>query len=161
MAEQNNPTYRRKRDPGLRIQRLLVRSDSPEEILFKINELLYEPPEGSTRKNVRVPVTLPVNYRVAGKDFSGLSYTLSQGGMFIKSPEPLPEDTVVEMTLTLPGEEKTIWIEGKVVERISPDKAREKSGISGMAVVFGKIKTVDQRRINRFVRSRARHMYTS
>jgi uncharacterized protein (TIGR02266 family) len=157
MAEQNDRTYRRQRDPGLRIQRMLVRSDSPEEILFKINELLSA---GSSRKNVRVPVTLPVNYRAADKDFSGSSYTLSQGGMFIKSPEPLAEDTVVEVTMTLPGDEGAIWIEGKVVERVSPDQAREKSGISGMAVVFRKIKTGDQRRIDRFVRSRARHMYT-
>ena len=159
MVEQKNQTYRRKRDPGLRIQRLLVRSDSPEEILFNINELLYEPVAGSTRKNVRVPISVPLTYRAGDKDFSGLSYTLSQGGVFIKCADPLPRDAVVELTLTLPGEERAIVIEGEVVNRLSMEDARAQSGVSGMAVVFRKIKAPDQRRIDRFVRSRARQKY--
>lgn len=126
MAEEKNRSYHRKSDPGLRIQRLLVRSDSPEEILFKINELLFEPGDTRPRKNVRAPVSVPVTCRVGDKEIGGLSYTLSQGGVFIKSPEPLPEATVVEMTLALPGEEKAIQIQGEVVHRISPDEARGK-----------------------------------
>ena len=64
-----------------------------------------------------------------------------------------------ELTLTLPGEERSITIEGQVVHGVSLDEARAKSGVSGMAVAFRKIKTLDQRRIDRFVRSRARQQY--
>ena len=159
MSELKNRPYRRKSDPGLRIQRLLVKSDSPEEILFKINELLFEPGESGARKNVRAPISIPVTYRAGDKEMGGLSYTLSRGGVFIKSPEPLPENTVVEMTLTLPDEAQAILVQGEVVNRVSSDEAREKSGISGMAIVFRNIRTVDQRRIDRFVRSRARQIF--
>ena len=50
-------------------------------------------------------------------------------------------------------------IEGEVVNRLSMEDARAQSGVSGMAVVFRKIKAPDQRRIDRFVRSRARQKY--
>lgn len=159
MSEPGERPYRRRTDPGLRIQRLLGKSDSPEEILFKINELLYQAGEGNTRKNVRAPISIQVNYRVGRQDFSGLSYTLSRGGVFIKTARPLPESTVVELTLLLPGEEKAIPVEGEVINRISPDQAREKSGISGMAIRFLRIRSMDQHRIDRFVRSRARQIF--
>jgi len=161
MAEQKNRPSRRRRDPGRRIQRLLVQSGSPEEVLFKINELLFQPGEGIARKNIRAPVSLPVNYRVAGRDYAGLSYTLSQDGLFIKSPDPFPKDTILDLELTLPGEDKPILIQAEVVHRTLLDEARLKSGISGMAVVFRRIRSLDQRRIDRFVRSRARQMFHS
>ena len=161
MAEQKNRAYRGRSNPGFQIQRIFAHSNSPEEVLFKINEFLYNPDEGRTRKNVRVPISLPVNYTVGDKAFNGLSYTLSQEGLFLKSPEPLPEDTKVTLELTLPGEEKRIVIEGEVIHRTSLNEARQQSGISGMVVVFRKIKGQDQRRIDRFVRSQARRMFHS
>jgi len=159
MAEQKNRPYRRRNDPALQIQRLLAHCHSPEEALFKINELLYQSTEDSTRRNVRAPVSLPVSYRVGNREFNGLLYTLSQEGMFIKSPKPLPENTLLDLELILPGDEKTIAIEGEVVHRTSLDDARRRSGISGMTVVFRKIRGQDQRRIDRFVRSRARQIF--
>lgn len=159
MAEHQDRSSRRRSDPLVKVQRLLARCQTPEEALFKINELLYQSTEESTRRNVRAPVSLPVSYRVGEKEFLGLSYTLSQEGMFIKSPQPLPENTLVALELNLPGQEKPIAIEGEVVHRTSPDDARRRSGISGMTVVFRKIKTTDQRRIDRFVRARARQIF--
>ena len=159
MAERKNPSYRKRTDPSLKLHKVLSKSSSAEEVLFKINELLYQAREESTRRNVRVPVSIPVVYRVGEQDFNGLSYTLSQEGVFIKSRAPLPKETSLDLELMLPGQDQGILIAGEVIQSTPPGDAREQSGISGMAVIFRKIRTQDRRRIDRFVRTRARRMF--
>lgn len=157
--ETKTKSARRREDPGLKFQKLISSARSPEEVLFKINELLFMAEDSSTRKNVRAPVAVPVRYRVGGVAFSGITYTISREGLFIKSREPFPRDTLVELEIELPDVEETVAAEGMVVHCISLHDAKAKGGISGMALVFNRIKATDRRRLDRFVRSRAREIY--
>jgi len=137
----------------------LTGSSSPEEILFKINEMIYSQAGSYTRKNLRVPISIPISYQVRGKSFEGDTYTLSQDGVFIKTLEPLEENTLVSLRLNLPGEGREIEAEGRVINSTALKDALSSGGVSGMAVVFCKIKEVDRRRVHRFVKARARQMF--
>jgi len=152
------PKRRHKPDPGLVFQEYLGTSVSPEEALFKINEFLHAGKFESTRKNVRAPLSVPVAFKVDDKTQVGTSYTLSQKGMFVKCPHPPPLRTQVQIELQLPDESDFIQVQGEVVESIPLEEAARKSSLSGMAVVFGKIKSEDQRRIERAVRAYVRRM---
>ena len=74
---------RKKKDQGLQIQKYLGSSASPEEALFKINEILYSGQYETTRKNVRAPVSLAVDFKVGDNSYAATTYTLSQKGAFI------------------------------------------------------------------------------
>ena len=152
------PKRRHKPDPGLVFQEYLGTSVSPEEALFKINEFLHAGKFESTRKNVRAPLSVPVAYKVDDNTFVGTSYTLSQKGMFVKCPHPPPVDTPINIELQLPDESEFIHAEGEVVHSIPLEDASQQTTISGMSVVFRKIKPEDRRRIDRVVKAFARRM---
>lgn len=160
MAETKTRRARRRRaDNGLRIQKYLTSSSSPEEMLFKINEMIYSQAASSSRKNLRVPVSIPVDYRIEDNDFKADTYTLSQDGLFIKTPEPLEKDSSISLKLNLPGDSKEIKAEGKVIGSMSLDDAVGGGALSGMAVVFRKIKQEDRKRIRRYVKARAKELF--
>ena len=107
---------------------------------------------------MRAPLSVPVAFKVDDKTQVGTSYTLSQKGMFIKCPHPPPVQTQVQIDLQLPDESDFIEVEGQVVQSISLEEAANKAALSGMAVVFKKIKPEDRKRIDRVVRAFARRM---
>ncbi len=148
-------------DPGQWIQEYIQGSKSAEEALFKINEILYAGEYESTRKHVRAPVAVDVKFTVGSNEYKGVSYTLSQKGVFIKFADPPPVKTEVLVELFLPDEEKTVKTKGKVVQSTPLGEASEKGSLSGMAVVFNRIKAEDRKRIDRVVKSRAREMKIS
>ncbi len=55
-----------------------------EDTLFEINELLHAGKFDSTRKNVRAPLAIKVNFKIGNEEFLGESYTVSSRGIFIK-----------------------------------------------------------------------------
>lgn len=159
---ENNPKKPpKKRNPddlGRWFQEYIGGSKSPEEALFKINELLNAGKIENTRKNVRAPLSVPVTFKIGGKSHSASSYTLSQKGAFIKFPNPPKNGTVIEILLKLPDDGGDIRVEGEVVNSITMEDASKKGELSGMAVVFRKIGQEQRRRIDRLVRSHARRM---
>jgi uncharacterized protein (TIGR02266 family) len=159
MAETKTRARRRRLDSGIRIQDYLTVSQSPEEILFKINEMIYSQAGSDTRKNLRVPISIPVRYQVGGESFEGDTYTLSRDGVFIKTPEPPEENALVRLRMNLPGEDREIEAEGQVIKSTAFEDALSGGAVSGMAVVFSKIREVDRRKILRFVKARAKEMF--
>ena len=150
---------RRKRrdDLGLWFQDYLGASRTAEETLFKINELLASGRIESTRKNIRAPIPLAVSFRIDGEINITHTYTLSQRGLFLKWASPPPEGTRVEMEIHLPGGGGVVSAEGVVVNSVSMEEALGKGTLSGMAVVFDRIRPEDRHALERLVRSQARH----
>jgi hypothetical protein len=67
------------------------------------------------RKHVRLPVAVPVRYRLADhSDFASSHLTeISVGGAMLGTDEPLPLDTDVILEITPPGAVRPIAISGK------------------------------------------------
>ena len=147
---------KRTKDPGRLIVDYFSKPNSPEETLFMINEILFSSEHDNTRKHVRAPISVPVAYKINNKTHVNSSYTLSQRGAFIKSPEPLAEGIKIEVELTLPDGGDPVRVEGEVVQSLPLEEAREKANISGMSVVFRRISQEDRRRIDKLVRARAK-----
>ncbi|HUT53458.1 MAG TPA: PilZ domain-containing protein [bacterium] len=149
---------KRPKDAVLRFQEYLTSSSSAEEVLFKINELLYAPGAESTRKYVRAPVSIPVVFKIGEQSFSSTTYTLSQKGAFIKFTDPPAKSTRIIIELHLPDGGEVARMEAEVVHSASLQEAMSRADVSGMSVVFKKMKPEDRRRIDKLVRARARKM---
>jgi len=151
-----NARRRKSSDPALKLQEYLSGSRSPEEALFKINEILYASQIQSTRKHVRAPITFPVTFHAGNDAAWGTCYTLSRKGMFIKCANPPATGSQIQLELGLPDGGGPIPVKAEVVHS-SPLKAAAKNGsLSGMSVVFKRMKQDDRKRIDRLVRATAR-----
>lgn len=152
---------KRREDLGLWFQDYLNASRTPEEALFKINELLAASRIESTRKNVRAPISVAVSFRIDGEVNLSHTYTLSQRGLFLKWASPPPEGTRLELEIHLPEGGEVIAAEGVVVNSVPPSEASSKGALVGMAVVFDRIRSEDRRSLDRLVRAQMRRLRSS
>ena len=58
---------------------------------------------GDQRKDPRADVDVEVHYRTAQEFLSAYSRNISGGGIFIKTPHPLPLNQTIRLRFTLPG----------------------------------------------------------
>lgn len=64
----------------------------------------------STRKFSRVPFHVKATATVNGRSFHGKVSNLSMNGMFLETPERLPEGDVAELTIRLEGTDPEIAV---------------------------------------------------
>lgn len=70
----------------------------------------------STRKFSRVPFHVTATVTAGGRSFQGKVSDLSMNGMFLETPERLPEGEAVDLMITLEGTEPeiTVSFQGRV-----------------------------------------------
>lgn len=101
---------------------------------------------GGQRKDKRV--TVNKEFRSVDQFIVEYVQNISQSGAFIKSADPLPVGTLVNLRFTLIMDElETIEGEGKVV-RVVPDAAGQ---TPGMGVVFTKLTHYSERLLQRLL----------
>ena len=67
------------------------------------------------REHPRAAVKIEIEFKHTFDFVSSYMLNISKGGLFIKTDEALPLDTIVFLRFTLPGDTKLIETEGKVV----------------------------------------------
>ena len=100
------------------------------------------PDEYNRRSSPRVVLGMPINYRVGNKIAAALTLTLSQGGLAIRTTNPLELGTPARLRFKLPGAKReteltatVTWIDSRV----------------GMGMKFDRVDEADQALINEFV----------
>jgi type IV pilus assembly protein PilZ len=69
------------------------------------------------RAHRRVRLALQVSYRTAGAFLVSYTVDLSRGGLYLETPDPLPEGTHLELQVAVPGLTEDIRVRGVVVWR--------------------------------------------
>jgi uncharacterized protein (TIGR02266 family) len=82
------------------------------------------------RQHVRVPVALTVNYATRGALKRDLATDLSPGGLFVRTPDPLPVGTEVDLSVVVAPSGTRISVRGRVCWR------REHEPNKGMGIEF-------------------------
>jgi uncharacterized protein (TIGR02266 family) len=72
------------------------------------------PDNFNRRANARVPAALPVSYRSASAISAARTQDVSRGGVAIRTMDPLPIGTEIDLTFRLPGSKKDINASGRV-----------------------------------------------
>lgn len=141
---------------------IMTRESSPEEVAFLINNALFY--DRMIRRNPRAPVSMQVTLSSGGTRLSAVSSLLSRDGMFIVTLHPLPASSVCELAFSLPGSDKELKTEARVLYNISinrdlniiaapKDPFRRLVTHPGMAVFFTDLSEADRRRIDEYVKS--------
>lgn len=87
------------------------------------------------RKDTRLDVTIKVDYSTKGMFVSNYVTNLSKGGVFIQTDDPLPIQSQINLTFTLPELNITIEAKGKVTWTYDIKKGTS-AIISGMGIKF-------------------------
>jgi len=67
------------------------------------------------RRHSRLPVSLEVQYRTQGSFLVSYTFNLSKGGLFLETQDSLPIGTALTVRLIIPGAEKPIETDARVV----------------------------------------------
>ena len=100
------------------------------------------PDNFNRRANPRVPLTVPVSFQAGGVLASARTQDLGRGGVAIRTMEPLPTGTLIELNFRLPGSGRDITAAGRVAwsdRRV------------GMGVQFEKLTSEAQQVLSAFV----------
>lgn len=136
---------------------VINKSAPVEEIIYRINHLMFGAAFEAKRQHPRALVTLQITYRwhdAAGEQVATSStFTLSDQGVFIQSPTPLPKDTDLHLTFFLPLSStagKEIDCKARVVR---VDQASGPGTVSGMGIAFVDVPAFDRQIISDYVQS--------
>jgi len=104
------------------------------------------------RRDVRVTCETPVTFTVDGVSRSGVSFDLSNGGIYVSEAKPVEEKSVVSLKLILPDASATaINAQGVVAWQNSPGKRRKMTLPPGFGVEFTAIPEAANQAIKSYV----------
>lgn len=104
------------------------------------------------RKHQRVPTQILIKYRSADQFFSDYIRNISRGGIFVPTQQPLPENTLLQISFSLPHYDRLITTEGIVVHSVRAGSERAESP-AGMGIQFKTLSEENQQLIDAYVES--------
>jgi two-component system chemotaxis response regulator CheY len=129
---------------------LMTKGSTPEQIIFRINRVLFPEKTTSGRKATeRVPVSIPVDFTVGDCTRTGYLLNLSESGTFLHTKYELLTGTSVEFKFTLPGQEKVLAVKGLV--RWTTVEVARKTLFGGSGIMFSTISAENQMMIKEFI----------
>jgi uncharacterized protein (TIGR02266 family) len=135
-------------DRGYLDQEFNKLSSGFQQILRSLATRLKKASEGadSGRKDPRIPKSLSLTFKTKDSLIKAYSENASGGGIFIRTPKPLPKGERLLIKLQLPDHPDAIKIEGEVAW-IRSDKAADDKRQSGMGIKFLEINGADQQKL--------------
>ncbi len=103
------------------------------------------------RKYHRVEYVFKVDYRTPEALFNEFAENISEGGLFIKTSNPLPVGTEITIEFLLPLLNEPIRVKGRVEWHTEMPGVRKLT--PGMGVSFQGLTPEDKEKINRIVRA--------
>lgn len=130
-------------DISIGTPRYIDRFTTPEEIITKINDIIFS--KSNQRHAPRVGVNIDVEYEFQGNRYKSRIQNLSRNGAFIGTLNPPDKNSLIKISFALP--ECKIETEGRVVYRIGynlekgiishPGSTDKKiTAMPGMGIVF-------------------------
>ncbi|MCK5236813.1 MAG: response regulator, partial [Deltaproteobacteria bacterium] len=127
---------------------LMSKGFTPEQIVHRIHSLLFDNHE-IKRENPRIPVSTSCEYKVKETMYSGYILNISMGGVYLNTKMDLPDNTVLELTFTLPTSTDPINVRG-LVQWHTPGSA-EKNLFGGAGICFSDLTNDDMKKIRSYV----------
>ncbi len=127
----------------------MTKAFTPEQTVFRVNQMLFPEKELTAVERKRVPVSIAVDYSTDGLVHTGFILNISSDGIFLHTNDHLAEGTKVDLQFSLPGQHGLIEATG-VVRWIANSEKTE--GIfRGYGISFDRLAEGDQDLLAQFV----------
>ena len=100
------------------------------------------------REHPRAVAKIEIEFKEIIDFVTSYLLSVSNGGLFVKTDDTCPMDSIVFLRFTMPGDTQPIEVEGKVVWR---NMGRKGYFPKGMGIKFLKLKDADNEKIKKFV----------
>lgn len=135
---------------------LMTRDSSPEQIIFRVNRMLFAEKTQNRGPAVRVPVSLSVDFTLGDVMMNGLLQNLSESGTFLNTREELFVGSLVHLKFSLPGSERIFDLKGIV--KWSTNDVASKTRFGGYGIMFTSFTEDEQEALKVFVNSEIKRL---
>lgn len=127
---------------------ILQKGFTPEQLIFRVNRILYPVENNILRR--RVPVSIPVTYSFASGSGVGSFANLSEGGAFLRTHEVFSIGEPIELEFILPGSASRLRIKGEI--RWSTDQIGKNINFGGYGIMFSELDACIVEQLREYVR---------
>ncbi|HUT53371.1 MAG TPA: TIGR02266 family protein [bacterium] len=103
------------------------------------------------RDLLRIDAKVEVEYKNFDQFYKEYTKNISKGGLFIKTDNVMKQQTVLEVSIKIPGTENTLKLIGEVVHVIEPEMAKAHGWEAGIGVHFVDFDEGVQRQVEAYV----------
>lgn len=135
---------------------LMTKGSTPEQIIFRVNRILFPDKiqHGSPRE--RVPVSLPVDFILGDAVRTGFLLNLSDSGAFLHTKAELLVGSLIRLRFTLPGSGRLLDLKGIV--KWSTNDVASKTLFGGYGIMFTSFAEDEQAVLKGFVSSEIKRL---
>jgi uncharacterized protein (TIGR02266 family) len=127
----------------------MTKAFPPEEIVYRINRLLFTEKTDERSADKRIPISVPVDYTVNDTSYTGFILNISTTGIFLHTMIGILPETVVRLKFSLPGSDRVFDVEGIV--KWSTSLSTSKGLFIGAGIKFASLTEEESETVKRFV----------
>jgi uncharacterized protein (TIGR02266 family) len=127
----------------------MTKAFPPEEIVYRINRLLFSEKTDERSADKRIPISVPVDYTVNDTSYTGFILNISTTGIFLHTMIGILPETVVRLKFSLPGSDRVFDVEGIV--KWSTSLSTSKGLFIGAGIKFASLTEEESETVKRFV----------
>lgn len=135
---------------------LMTKGLTPEQIIFRVNRLLFPEKAAHGQPRARVPVSMPVDFILGDITRTGFLLNISETGTFLHTKAELLTGALLRLRFTLPGSENLVDV--KAIVKWSTNDVAKKTLFGGYGLMFTSISAQDQESLRGFVDAEARRL---
>jgi len=141
---------------GLGVSGLMTKGFTPEQIIFRVNRILFPDKAAAGAPNLRVPVSIAVDFSVGRLRRTGYLLNLSETGTFLHTRKEMLVGALVHLRFSLPGTARVLDVKGLV--KWSTREVATRKIFGGYGIMFTTIADEDREAIRMFVETEAHKM---
>ncbi len=151
------PTEVMTRLKGLGASGMMTKGYSPEQIVFRVNRLLFQnKAETGTKPRTRVPVSIPVDFTIGETTHTGFLLNVSETGAYLHTKYELLAGSSMQIRFSLPGNDRLFEI--KCIVRWTTNDISKKTIFGGGGLMFSTISAEDSEELRAFIAEEAKKM---
>lgn len=121
----------------------------PEQVVFRINRLLFADKIAGEADRKRVAVSIPVDFFSGKTPYTGVIINIGEGGVFMHTNIKLTEGTELDLRFSLPGTGKVLNLKGTV--RWFPTELGPRNLFCGCGIMFSSLPDADRDALHKFI----------
>ena len=122
----------------------------PEQILFRVNTLLFSDKIANGVPRRRVPTSIPVDFTFGNITNTVVIINIGEGGAFIHTTVKFPEAAMLDIKFSLPGTGKIMNVKG-TVRWFSLETIPQHRIFCGCGIIFTSLLEGDKRALKNFI----------
>lgn len=141
---------------GLGASGLMTKGLTPEQIIFRVNRLLFPDKTAQGQPRMRVPVSVPVDFTLGDLTMTGFLLNVSETGVFLHTKTELLTGSLLRLKFSVPGSSRVLDM--KVIVKWSTAEVAKKTLFGGYGLMFTSISTEDLEELRAFISTEARRL---